>query len=277
MAYESLLTTRRQVLHAAAGQALEALYADHLADAYDRLAYHYAPTEDAAKAVEYLIRVAEKAARGYAHAEAVTTFQEALIHAERLSADERDHRCLDVAIRQAESLHWSGRRQELVDLLLGQQERLERLRDPSLAGLYSCGLGRAYTFLGKRESAAQSLQRALEEGTRCGDVVIIGRALGLLTMEMFFAGRIQQSIMHGQQGVSLLEKTVEHFWLGEALYFLGLAYHYAGDLHGALEVATRAQAIGEAIGDRRLQVTASGVMGRCCAAQGEWEAGIAAC
>src|SRR5262249_22079072 len=43
--YESVLTTRRQVLHAAAGQALEQLYADRLTDAYDRLAYHYARTD----------------------------------------------------------------------------------------------------------------------------------------------------------------------------------------------------------------------------------------
>jgi predicted ATPase len=63
VAYESLLTTRRQALHAAAGQALETLYAPRLEDAYERLAYHYARTDNVAKAVAYLTRVAEKAAR----------------------------------------------------------------------------------------------------------------------------------------------------------------------------------------------------------------------
>jgi class 3 adenylate cyclase len=43
VAYESLLTTRRQALHATAGAALERLYAARLEDVYDRLAYHYAP------------------------------------------------------------------------------------------------------------------------------------------------------------------------------------------------------------------------------------------
>jgi predicted RNase H-like HicB family nuclease len=54
VAYESLLTTHRQALHTAAGQALEALYSGRLEEAQDRLAYHYAQTDAAPKAVEYL-------------------------------------------------------------------------------------------------------------------------------------------------------------------------------------------------------------------------------
>jgi predicted ATPase len=93
VAYASLLTTRRQSLHAAAGQALETLYADRLEDAYDLLAYHYARADDTAKAIEYLTLVAEKASQGYAHAEAVVILQEALVHAERLPEEHRD-RCV---------------------------------------------------------------------------------------------------------------------------------------------------------------------------------------
>src|SRR4029450_2944866 len=78
VAYESLLTTRRQALHAAAGQALETLYASRLEDAYDRLAYHYARTDNVAKAVAYLTRVAEKAARHSAHVEAISHLTQAL-------------------------------------------------------------------------------------------------------------------------------------------------------------------------------------------------------
>ena len=78
VAYESLLTTRRQTLHAAAGRALETLYAPRLEDAYDRLAYHYARTDNVAKAVTYLTRVAEKAARHSAHVEAISRLTQAL-------------------------------------------------------------------------------------------------------------------------------------------------------------------------------------------------------
>lgn len=97
MAYGSLLLPDRQALHAAAGRALEALYVDRLEEAADRLAYHYAKTDDAEKAITYLIRFAEKATSGYAHAEAAMALQEALVHAKRLPAEELDRRVLDLA------------------------------------------------------------------------------------------------------------------------------------------------------------------------------------
>jgi class 3 adenylate cyclase/predicted ATPase len=78
VAYESLLTTRRQALHSAAGQALETLYADRLEDVYALLAYHYARTTKAAKAVEYLTLVAEQASRKSAYVEATAHLAEGL-------------------------------------------------------------------------------------------------------------------------------------------------------------------------------------------------------
>ena len=54
VAYESLLTTRRQTLHAAAGQALERLYPDWLAEHYEELAYHFTRGEVWEKAFAYL-------------------------------------------------------------------------------------------------------------------------------------------------------------------------------------------------------------------------------
>ena len=59
---------------ASAGQVLETLYALRLDDAYERLAYHYARTDNVAKAVVYLTHVGEKAARHSAHVEAITHF-----------------------------------------------------------------------------------------------------------------------------------------------------------------------------------------------------------
>ena len=73
-------------------------------EVHDLLAYHYAHTDQAAKAVEYLTLMAAKAARNYAYAEAVTSLQEALRHAEQLSVEQRDHQVLDLVIRQGESL-----------------------------------------------------------------------------------------------------------------------------------------------------------------------------
>jgi hypothetical protein len=164
------------VLHAAAGQALEALYGERLEEVQDRLAYHYAHTDAAPKAVEYLTLMAAKAMRGYAYAEAAVTLQEALRHAERLSAEARDQCVLDLVIHQAECLFYLGHRQEAVTLLLGYHEPVQRLHDPMLASAYYEWLATSYIFLGNREQAAHNAWRALEEAQRSQDALTTGRA-----------------------------------------------------------------------------------------------------
>src|SRR5690349_7762601 len=98
------------------------MYADRLEDVYDRLAYHYARTDEAAKAVEYLCRFADKAARSYANADAARTLDEALEHVERLPVEQQDALMLDITNRLARSRYFLGRVPETLDLLLAQQE-----------------------------------------------------------------------------------------------------------------------------------------------------------
>jgi tetratricopeptide (TPR) repeat protein len=215
VAYESLLTTRRQALHAAAGSALERLHADRLEEVYDRLAYHYANTTDAPKAVTYLTRFAEKAARSYANTEAITALQEALEHVERLSAAERDRRLVDIVIRLAYSFYFLGRMQDTLDLLLQQQARVEQLQEPALIGPYYFWLGHTDSYLGDQERAAQSAQRALEEGQRCGDDATVGKAYYVLARRGFWVCQYPQGVEHGLQAIALLERAQEVLWLGQ--------------------------------------------------------------
>jgi hypothetical protein len=130
-----------------------------------------------------------------------------------------------------------GHRQTIIDLFLRHKERLDRLQEPSLVGRHYFWLGFAYAFLGKREQARQSIQRALEEGTQGEDAVRMGQAHLLLAQEMHFSGSLHQGIVHGQQAVALLEETDEPFWLGMGMYTLGLLYNSTGACHRAVEVA----------------------------------------
>jgi class 3 adenylate cyclase/tetratricopeptide (TPR) repeat protein len=278
VAYLSLLATRRQTLHAAAARALEALYAERLDQVYDRLAYHYSKTDDAQKAVEYLRRFAEKAAGIDAHAEAVTALEEARAHAERLPVEEQGRRLIDLLVREAHSLHFLGRRQEIVDRLLQHRERLERLREPRLAGQYYFWLGFAHAWLGHRAEAAQSLGRSLEEATRSGDEALMGRVHRALAVECLYSGRpCDEAVAHGRQAVSLLERTEDRFWFSQALFALSYSHYFGGDFDFSLEVAARLDALGEATGSRRAQTNAATMAGLSYATRGDWEPGIKAC
>jgi hypothetical protein len=78
VAYESLLRQRRKVLHRRAGEVIEELYADRLPEFYETLAWHYVHGETWPKAVDYLVKAADKARSRYAYPEATRFCAEAI-------------------------------------------------------------------------------------------------------------------------------------------------------------------------------------------------------
>src|SRR5256884_474555 len=236
VAYASLPESGRRALHAAAGRALETLYGGRLEEAYDSLAYHYSKTDDSAKAVEYLTRSAERAARSYAHEEAVHGLQEAVAHVGRLPEAERDARLFDLLLRQGFSLTALGRVQEVLDLLLPHQERIDRLGDRALAGRYYFLVGRTYSFLGQYERVAQNAERAIAEARQCDDEATMGKAHSLLAIQSVLSGEAHQGLEHGRQAIALLERTGERWWLGHAYWMVGLNYTQMGQFESARQL-----------------------------------------
>src|SRR5262249_4104032 len=94
----------------------------------------------------------------------------------------------------------------------------------------------------------------------------------------YWSGQHLRGIEHGQQAVSLLlERTPERWWLGQAHWAVAVNYYFMGAFAQALEAAAQAHALGEALGDPRLQSYAAWTIGLIETTRGEWEAGIAAC
>ncbi len=276
VAYAGLPPASRRALHAAAGRALEVLFADRLDEACDRLAYHYSKTDDAPKAVQYLTRVAGKATRGYAHEEALQAWKEALQHVERLPADVRDRRRLEVVLELPYSLLPLGRIEETHALLLQERDRLERLGDPALAAHYHFLLARAYIFVGGHDLAAENARRAIAEAERCGDEATMGKAYSILALADALSGQAAQGIEHGHRAVALLETTKEESWLCYAYWALGLCCTQTGAFEAALAAEARALAIAQATGDHQ-EAYARWTMGTVYAAIGDWDQGIAEC
>jgi predicted ATPase len=85
VAYDSLLTSRRHALHAAAGHAMERLYHEWLAERSEELAYHFTLGEVWEKAFDYLIRSGDKARQAYANQEAIAFYTQALEVSQRVA------------------------------------------------------------------------------------------------------------------------------------------------------------------------------------------------
>ncbi len=65
---------------------------------------------------------------------------------------------------------------------LRQEERLERLRDPVLAGPCYFTLSRGYNWLGDHGGSSRCARRAIAEAVRCGDDATKGKAPVLLVL-----------------------------------------------------------------------------------------------
>ena len=277
VAYESLPPARRRVLHGAIARALEAVYADRLGEVYDRLAYHYGRTDEAAKAVLYLERLAKKAVGAHAHAEAVRILEEARTHVDRLPAVEQDRRRLELALSQAYSLIPLGAFQDIVTLLLRHQAALESLDDPRLAGPYHFLLGRSYSLLGDQRQASHHLGLGLAEAMRGEDDATRGRIHYVLAQHEAMSGRPRDGLEHARQAVTLLERAGESWWIGPAYWTVGMNYALLGHFDAALAAQAQAMARGAEVGDPQIASSAAWASGLVHVLRGDLEAGIRSC
>jgi class 3 adenylate cyclase/tetratricopeptide (TPR) repeat protein len=86
VAYDSLLVQRRKELHGLVGRAIEELYADRLPEQYEVLGYHFSKAEDWTRALDFLVKAAEKAMDASGLRQALELYDQALHAATRAGA-----------------------------------------------------------------------------------------------------------------------------------------------------------------------------------------------
>lgn len=277
-AYQSLLKRTRQLYHRQVAQLLETRYADIVQAQPELVAHHYSKAEDDQKALKYFTAIAEKATAMSAHAEAIAALEEARRHGEKLSAETRDQTLLWLAVRQAYSLHFLGRRQEIVDLLTQQGSKLERVSDRSLCAEYYFWLGFAHAWLGHRKEALLHLNQSLAEANAASDRAIAGRVHRALATEFLYSGKpLAEAIAHGRQAVTLLEQTEDRFWLSQALFTVSYCCIFSGDFDSALQAASRLNEFGDASGINRAQANAAMLAGLAYAMRGDADMAVELC
>lgn len=275
VAYGNVLSSRRQAMHTAVGQALESFYADHLDEVVDRLAYHYARSAEADKAVTYLTQLAVKAARSYAHVEAVAAYQEALLRVEQLPAEERDRCRVELILPLARSIFVLGRYREVLDFLLAHQPLLDQLQDPVFTSRYAFRLGLTCFVLGDRIQAAEHAQLAIEAARQGRDDAALGLPYYLLAAESFASSRFREGMTYGREAVRRLEGTDEIHFLGMTHWIMGWCAALLGNFDVALASQAQTRVISTATDDPRLQCVADLATGWVNAMRGEYEGAIA--
>jgi DNA-binding SARP family transcriptional activator len=277
VAYARLLPEARRLLHARVAAALEAAHAGDLESHYAALAAHYRTAEDWSRAIDYLIRLAGRAARAFAHADAVAALQEASGHLARLSPEAQDARALDIAPLLARSLAFLGRRDEAADVLERQEAPLARVRDARHRGRSLLLRANTFSYLGDRARTADSARRAIDEATRSGDESTVSKALYVLAMEGFRSGQLRQGAEQAREAIAVLGRAGEPLWLGHAHWVSGGNHLLLGELDRAEAAFRVARDVAEAIGAPRLAIQATWSLGIVHAMRGHHDAGIDAC
>src|SRR5262249_50853778 len=267
----------RRALHATAARALETAYAGRLEEVYDRLGHHYSQAEVADKAIEYLTRLAERAAASHADTEAVRILEEARRHVDRLPEPDGERRRIDLVLRQAFSLIPQGRFQELVDLLLEHATCAAGLGDPAVAAPYHLLLARSYLFLGDDRRATEHAERSSAEAARSGDEGTLGQILYMLAQRSALLGHPGEGVEQAEHAAALLERAGDRSWLPTTYWALAVNQILVGRFEAALVAAERGRALGEAVRDPQAQSSALWATGLVHTLRGDREAGIEAC
>lgn len=276
VADEMLPAPNRRILHLALARALEYRCQGILETVFERLAYHYARSDDSAKAIQYMERSAIHAARAGAHMQAVAALDEALSRLSPLDSPAIQARRFDLVFRKTRSLLLLGRLKDVVDLLEPENARVSDNGDLRLAGAYHFRLGAAHVYLGSYGNAERHARRALDAAVACGDVATQGKAHFLLAFANFWHNPVVGTA-HGEQAFQLLQDSDERWWLGQSCWILGLNLSYVGRLSEGLAMERRASELGEQLDDRRLRSSADWAVGFISALAGDLDTAVDSC
>ena len=251
VAYGSLLLERRRVLHARIVEALEALYAERLAEQVERLAHHALRGEVWDKALAYCRQAGEKAMARSAHREAVGHFEQALSTLPHLPEQRHTReQAVDLRLALRTALVPSGDLGRILVVLREAEALAAALDDARRLGQISRHLSNHSYIVGASDQAIAAAHRALALATAGGDVVLHGLANNTLGRAYRARGDYRQAIDCLGQAVASLDGARRRERFGEAQLPAVLSRAHLAWCHA--EMGTFAE--GRALGEEGLQI-----------------------
>ena len=253
-AYNMLLRSQRQRLHAAIGTVLEEGFPETGATQSESaalLAYHWLRAEDREKALRYTLEAAERARKLYARPEAISHYWQALDLLENLPRDpERSHVHIEAVLSLIQLPGWMRDEAGKVRML----RHVDQALASATAGGLVTPLLKLLTIKG----------RHWEDETLLVDALARANDLGEATTQAFAAywyggylgahAQFEKSLPHVAQAIDIMGAKGARLEQGVMMAVAGRCYYArAGRLEQALSYAARARATGETLGDARLR------------------------
>jgi tetratricopeptide (TPR) repeat protein len=243
VAYNSLLMQRRKELHRAIGLAIEDLYATRLAEQYEVIAHHFSRAEDWTRALDYLLKAAEKATKAFAIREAISLYEQAEEVVSKLD-DAVDVQTI-MAIHHAKiNLYF----------ILSNFERSQREGERLLVVARNVGdrvnEGAALAGMGRAALWAHDFDRALEYSRQAIGVASAVNAKPALAGGHIVTGvvhavtaRLQEASEQLSRALSVSREAGDVLHQSLSLCFIGLTENWAGNYDEASRIFSEAMGI----------------------------------
>ena len=201
--YNSLLASKRKIIHAKVGRAIEELYTTRLAENFEIIAYHYERGEVWDKAIEYLILSGEKALRNMANPSAYAFFEKAIGICNQHG--------IDLSLNQEYAIYQSKANTEFnmgrvnaaekdffkarqIAVRMGDQNK--EAESISMAG-WSLAVGKKF------EKATTTYEEAISFGRQIGNPIIEGRNLVGIGVIKLYLGEVQKAKEYIEKAIKI--------------------------------------------------------------------------
>jgi tetratricopeptide (TPR) repeat protein len=203
--YQWLNPLRRRSLHRQVAQAIEASHAVYLQPYYSTLAYHYQMAEDAARAVDYLLKASYQAMSVYAFADAAEYMKTAL---ELLIGDGERPRRAELLHQLANIYLYTGRTDDAIQAGLASSTLWRDLGDAARQAAAYLDVAFFYHWQGRELEAVRYIQSALEcLATRPEETTLLAKAYTQWGLAATVMGEVPEALEKLHRADELHAKT----------------------------------------------------------------------
>lgn len=263
--YNSLLLAQRKALHKLIGETIEA-QSDKPPDEFAAtLAHHFDKAESHDKALVYLMRAGEHAARLYANTEAIAYYRRALDIAAAANAP------CSVRLTAHEGL---GDVHSLVGSYPASVEQYEQglgcAGMPLQRAALQRKLGRVYERWGKGDRAIACFETGLREMREIMDAAETARIYTGMGLVYYRRSELNSALQLSELALDLMERNGDEWGVAQACNNLGIVHGQRGEWTEAIAYHHRCLSLWQQLGDTNGVAAAHNNLGLVLQQQGEW-------
>jgi tetratricopeptide (TPR) repeat protein len=240
VAYDSLLRTRRQALHAAAGQAFERLYHDWLAEYSEELAHHFLLGEVWEKAFAYLAQSGDKARQAHANQEAITLYTQAIEVSQHITPALDEAHLLLVYEGRGRVWFFLNKLNEALTDFHQMRQLAHRSDNPRKEGESLCHLAFTHFWQTSAEHmplAQQHAQEAFRLAHHTGNPAILAQSLTILGILSQGQGNMPEADRQLEEAIQISRREGYTASLPQALGYLCIQTYWQGKFPAVLSLA----------------------------------------